>query len=120
MLVPIEITEIFKEFLNKNDLGPTKFFYSGEKPKREYNETEKKRLRSLTEIYKKLALKQIKPQQLKEEIEKNLQISSALATEISKQIEDNYKYPEEETIAPKLEQEQNKKSIFSTLIDEKK
>jgi len=120
MLVPLEITGILKDFLNKNDLGPTKFFYSGEKPKREYSEIEKKRLKDLTEIYKKLALKKIKPKQLKEEIEKTLQIDSGLAIEISKQIEDNYRYPEEESAAPESEQKQNKKSIFSLLVDEKK
>lgn len=120
MLVPLEITEILKNFLKKNDLGPTKIFNTGEKSKREYSETEKNRLRNLTDIYKKLALKKIKPQQLKEEIEKTLQINSGLAAEIAKQIEDNYKYPEEEKSAPESQQKQNKKSIFSTLIDEKK
>lgn len=117
MLVPLEITIMFKNFINNNDLGPTKTFYAGEKPSRRYNEIEKQRLKNLTKIYKKFVLNQIESKQIKEEIEKDLQINNELSADIAKQIEDNYKHPEkaEETDIDDIQQ--NKKSIFSKLIE---
>jgi len=117
MLVPLEITKIFKDFLSKNDLGPIKFFYAGEKPKRIYNEIEKSRLKNLTKIYKKFALNQIDSQQLKEEIKKDLQISDELSADITKQIENEQKRPPINNENDTKNLEENKKSIFSALVE---
>jgi hypothetical protein len=121
----IEILEILKNFIEENDLGPTKTFYAGDKPKREYSELEKSRFKSLKNICENFINNKIIAKNLAEEIKKDLDISDELVIDIAKKIENIdknslKKNTEEKEPSPKNNDNENKKSLFSVLVNEKK
>ncbi len=123
--LPIETIDILKKFIEENNLGPIKTFYAGEKPGKNYNELEKSRLKNLINLCEKFETNQISIQQLEKEIENSLQISNVLATDIAQKIETAHtesskKSSEETTISSEKPQIENKKSLFSVLVNEKK
>lgn len=116
----LEILEILKKFIAENDLGPIKTFYAGDRPKKEYSELEKSRLKSLIKICEIFLNNGLDYQNLTEKIKKDLDISDVLASDISKKIGDLPKNSSKITNHSQNTNNDNKKSLFSVLVNEKK
>jgi hypothetical protein len=123
--IPNKIIDCVIDFIKENDLGPVEL--SGEQ-KRKYTELEGGRLDKILDICEKIIIDKSLLKNLNINIKESLEISEELSKSFSEKIIESFKNDGQKELGEIDEKEpeiyqpniENKKSIFSAIIKEKK
>jgi hypothetical protein len=119
---PLNLINIAIDFIESNHLGQTDFFGSNEEEKN-YTDIEKNRLDYLLNICSDLVNEKISKDDLQSIIEDKLKINENYSNELSEIIKNKISEKTEEIILEKEEStplnQENKKTIFSAMVEKK-